>query len=105
MLLLVMVVKVGCQVQLIKRQAQFQNCKWVHVVHTASEDLSKYKGYGNPISKGEEKLWDEVDRCKCADLVVPVEPKLEKAYHGYKYLTVFFFFIKVQISSILSPVI
>ena len=98
-------VKVGCQVQLIKRQAQFQNCKWVHVVHTASEDLSKYKGYGNPISKGEEKLWDEVDRCKCADLVVPVEPKLEKAYHGYKYLTVFFFFIKVQISSILSPVI
>ena len=76
-------VKVGCQVQLIKRQAQFQNCKWVHVVHTASEDLSKYKGYSNPISKGEKKLWDEVDLCKCADLVVPVGPKLRKAYHGY----------------------
>ena len=76
-------VKLGCQVQLIKRQAQFQNCKWVHVVHTASEDLSKYKGYSNPISKGEKKLWDEVDLCKCADLVVPVGPKLRKAYHGY----------------------
>ena len=76
-------VKLGCQVQLIKRHAQFQNCKWVHVVHTASEDLSKYKGYSNPISKGEKKLWDEVDLCKCADLVVPVGPKLRKAYHGY----------------------
>ena len=76
-------VKLGCQVQLIKRQAQFQNCKWMHVVHTASEDLSKYKGYSNPISKGEKKLWDEVDLCKEADLVVPVGPKLRKAYYGY----------------------
>ena len=76
-------VKLGCQVQLIKRQAQFQNCEWVHVVHTTPEDLSKYKGYSNPNSKGEEKHWDEVDLCKSADLVVPVGPKLEKAYHGY----------------------
>ena len=76
-------VKLGCQVQLIKRQAQFQNCKWVHVVHTAPEELGKYKAYGNPISKGERKLWDQVDLCKCADLVVPVGPKLRKAYHGY----------------------
>ena len=76
-------VKLGCQVQLIKRHAQFQYCKWVHVVHTAPEDLSKYKDYSNPISKGEKKLWDVVDLCKCADLVVPVGPKLRKAYHGY----------------------
>ena len=76
-------VKLGCQVQLIKRQAQYQNCKWVHVVHTAPEELSKYKGYGNPISRGEKKHWDEVDLCKEADLVVPVGPKLGKAYHSY----------------------
>ena len=76
-------VKLGCQVQLIKRQAQFQNCKWVHVVHTAPEDLSKYKDYSNPISRGEEKHWDEVYLCKCAHLVVPVGPKLGKAYHSY----------------------
>ncbi|XP_015754289.1 PREDICTED: alpha-latrocrustotoxin-Lt1a-like isoform X4 [Acropora digitifera] len=76
-------VKLGCQVQLIKRHQNFENCKWVHVVHTAPEDLSKYKGYSEPISKGEKKLWDEVDLCKCADLVVPVGPKLRKAYHGY----------------------
>ena len=76
-------VKLGCQVQLIKRQAQFQNCKWVHVVHTAPEDLSKYKGYTSPISRGGKKHWDEVDLCKCADLVVPVGPRLGKAYHSY----------------------
>ena len=41
-------VKLGSQVQLIKRHAQFQNCKWVHVVHTAPENLSKYKDYDSP---------------------------------------------------------
>ena len=76
-------VKLGCQVQFIKRQVQFQNCKWVHVVHTAPEHLSKYKGYSGPISRGEKKHWDEVDLCKCADLVVPVGPRLGKAYHSY----------------------
>ncbi|XP_044179117.1 uncharacterized protein LOC122960730 [Acropora millepora] len=76
-------VKLGCQVQLIKRHPNFENCRWVHVVHTAPEELSKYKGYSDPNSKGEKKLWDEVDLCKCADLVVPVGPKLGKAYHGY----------------------
>ena len=76
-------VKLGCQVQLIKRWVQFKNCKWVHVVHTGPEDLSKYKDYSNPISRGEEKLWDEVGLCKCADLVVPVGPRLRKAFHGY----------------------
>ena len=76
-------VRLGCQVQFIKEHTQFQNCKWVHVVHTAPEDLSKYKGYSSPISRGDSNLWDEVYLCKCADLVVPVGPKLEKAYHGY----------------------
>ena len=41
--------KLGCQVQLVKRIAQFQNCKWVHVVHTAPEELGKFKDYGSPI--------------------------------------------------------
>ena len=75
--------KLGCQVQFIKRHPNFENCKWVHVVHTAPEDLSKYKGYSSPISRGEERHWDEVDLCKCADLVVPVGSRLAKAYHSY----------------------
>ena len=79
-------VKLGRQVQIIKRQAQFQNCKWVHVVHTAPEDLSKFKLYGSAISKGRKKHEDEVDLCKRADLVVPVGPKLEKDYRSYLQL-------------------
>ena len=76
-------VKLGSQVQLIKRHAQFQNCKWVHVVHTAPENLGKYKDYDNPNLRGEEKHWNEIDLCKSADLVVPVGPKIAKAYHSY----------------------
>ncbi|XP_068688597.1 uncharacterized protein [Montipora foliosa] len=76
-------VKLGRQVNIIKRSPQFQNCKWVHMVHTAPEDLSKYKGYDNPTSRGEQKHWDEVDLCKYADLVVPVGPRLKKAYSSY----------------------
>ncbi|XP_067024091.1 tetratricopeptide repeat protein 28-like isoform X2 [Acropora muricata] len=76
-------VKLGWQVHFIKNTPQFRNCKWVHMVHTAPEDLSKHKGYENPTSRGEQKHWDEVGLCKCADLVVPVGPKLMKAYFSY----------------------
>ena len=79
-------VKLGRQVQIIKRQEKFQNCKWVHVVHTAPEDLSKFKLCGSPISKGRKKHEAEVDLCKCADLVVPVGPNLEKEYRSYLQL-------------------
>ena len=76
-------VKLGRQVHFIKCAPQFRNCKWVHTVHTAPEDLGKYKDYKNPTSRGEQKHWDEVGLCKCADLVVAVGPKLEKAYFSY----------------------
>ena len=76
-------VKLGRQVQFIRDFAHFSNCKWIQVVHTAPEDLSKYKGYSDPISKGERKHQAEVDLCKLADLVVPVGPRLEKAYSSY----------------------
>ena len=76
-------VKLGQQVHFIKCAPQFRNCKWVHTVHTAPEDLGKYKDYKNPTSRGEQKHWDEVGLCKCADLVVAVGPKLHKAYFSY----------------------
>ena len=76
-------VTLGCQVQFIKEHTQFQNCKWIHVVHTAPEDFSKYKSYCSRISRGEKKHWDEVDLSKEADLVVPVGPNLGKTYHSY----------------------
>ncbi|XP_067023513.1 uncharacterized protein [Acropora muricata] len=76
-------VKLGRQVHFIKRDQQFPNCKWVHTVHTAAEHLGKYKDYKNPASRAEQKHWEEVGLCKCADLVVAVGPKLEKAYFSY----------------------
>ena len=76
-------VKLGRQIQVIRDSARFTNCKWVQVVHTAPEDLSKYKCYDDPISKGETKHESEVELCKLADLVVPVGPKLKEAYTSY----------------------
>ena len=76
-------VKLGRQVQFIRDSAQFPNCKWVQVVHTVPEDLSRYKGYSDPISKGETKHESEVALCKLADLVVPVGPRLKEAYSSY----------------------
>ena len=76
-------VKLGRQVQFIRDSAQFSNCKWVQVVHTAPEDLSRYKCYSDPISKGETKHESEVELCKLADLVVPVGPRLKEAYSSY----------------------
>ena len=76
-------VKLGLQVQFIQDSAQFPNCKWVQMVHTAPEDLSRYKCYTDSISKGETKHESEVELCKLADLVVPVGPRLKEAYSSY----------------------
>ena len=76
-------VKLGRQIQVMRHSARFSNCKWVQVVHTAPEDLSRYKFYSDPISKGETKHESEVELCKLADLVVPVGPRLKEAYSSY----------------------
>ena len=76
-------VKLGRQVQFIRDSARFPNCKWVQVVHTVPEDLSRYKCYSDPISKGETKHESEVELCKLADLVVPVGLRLKEAYTSY----------------------
>ena len=75
--------KLGRQVQGIRNFAEFKNCKWVQVVHTAPEDLGKFKDYTNPTSKGERKHQVEVDLCKRADLVMPVGPRLTEFYSSY----------------------
>ena len=76
-------VKLGRQVQFIRESARFPNCKWVQVVHTAPEDLSRYKCYTDPISKGETKHESEVELCKLADIVVPVGPRLKETFSSF----------------------
>ena len=79
-------VKLGRQGQVIRDNfapSHDENCKWIQVVHTAPEDLSRFKRYPNPIAKGGEKHEAEVGLCRLADLVVPVGPRLEEAYSAY----------------------
>ena len=76
-------VKLGREVRFIKDSAHFSNCKWVQVVRTVPEDLSRNKSYSAPMSKGGKKHEFEVDLCKMADLVVPVGPRLEKFYSSH----------------------
>ena len=75
----------GRQGQVIRDSARIhnKNCKWIQMVHTAPEELSRYKSYSDPISKGESKHEVEVRLCKLADLVVPVGPELKEAYSAY----------------------
>ena len=69
---------------LLGKQAQiiweYQNCKWMQVVHTAPDELAMYKAYDDAIAKGDEKQWNELKLCQMADLVVAVGPKLMEHY-------------------------
>ena len=69
-------VSLGKQVQFIKKDHQ---CKWIQVVHTASEELGMYKN----ISQGEQRHKMEVELCDMADQIVAIGPKLTDAYKGY----------------------
>ena len=73
-------VKLGRQAQIIRESHE---CKWIQVVHTDPEELGIYKEYPNPISNAQKKHKTEVELCELADLVVPVGPKLYKAFHSY----------------------
>ena len=73
-------VKLGHQAQIIRESHE---CKWIQVVHTDPEELGIYKEYANPISNAQKKHETEVELCKLADFVVPVGPKLCKAFHSY----------------------
>ena len=73
-------VLLGKYAQIYKRQRQ---CKWIQVVHTAPEELGKYKTYADAIRKGGEKHQAEVTLCEMADEVVTVGPKLKEAFSRY----------------------
>ena len=56
--------------------AKQRGCKRVHIVHTASEQLSMFKKNEGAIPKGEDKHKLEVELCETADVVVGIGPKL-----------------------------
>lgn len=65
--------KLGPPANIIAKQ---RKCKRVHIVHTASEQLSMFKKKEEAIPKGERKHQLEVDLCKTADVIVGIGPKL-----------------------------
>ena len=69
-------VALGRQIQLIKRNPNYSDCKWIQVVHTAHEEIGMYKS----ISEGQQKQQTEIELCKKADQVVTIGPKLTDAY-------------------------
>ena len=73
-------VSLGRQISIIKKR---HACGWIQMVHTAPEELGKYKTNADAISESEKKHEDEVKLCKRADKVVAVGPKLAEAYKRY----------------------
>ena len=56
-----------------------QNCRRVHVVHTASEELAMFKKRPQAIAQSERKHESEVKLSKTANIVIAIRPKLTEA--------------------------
>ena len=69
-------VVLGRQIQLIKKNPSYNDCKWIQVVHTAPEEIGMYKS----ISEGQKMQQTEIELCEMADQVVTIGPKLTDAY-------------------------
>lgn len=65
--------EVGRQAQIIK---ETKNCKWLHVLHTVSEELVPFA----PEHKSEHEL--QLTLCKQADIVIAIGPKVAEAYRS-----------------------
>ena len=74
----------GKQAQVIKEK---KNCKWVHVVHTISEELENYMQKvssteaANPEWLSDHEL--QLALCEEADIVIAIGPKVADAYKGF----------------------
>ena len=71
-------VALGRQIQIIKKNPNYSNCKWIQVVHTSPEEIGMYKS----ISEGQKMQQTEIELCEMADQVVTIGPKLTDAYEN-----------------------
>lgn len=65
--------EVGRQAQIIK---ETKKCKWLHVLHTVSEELVPFV----PEHESEHEL--QLALCKKADIVIAIGPKVAEAYRS-----------------------
>ena len=71
-------VALGRQIQIIKKNPNYSNCKWIQVVHTSPEEIGMYKS----ISEGQKMQQTEIELCEMADQVVTIGPKLTDTYEN-----------------------
>lgn len=64
---------VGRQAQVIK---ETKNCKWLHVLHTVSEELVKF------AAEHESEHEVQLALCQEADIVIAIGPKVAEAYRS-----------------------
>jgi len=70
----------GKQAQVVKKH---KKCKWLHVVHTVSEELEKYMdkekaGPSSSVTHSEHQL--QIELCKEADILIAIGPKVADAF-------------------------
>ncbi|XP_020605666.1 uncharacterized protein LOC110044458 [Orbicella faveolata] len=70
----------GKQAQVVKES---KKCKWLHVLHTVSEELEKYMdkeraGPSSSVTDSEHQL--QLELCKEADILIAVGPKVADAF-------------------------
>lgn len=73
-------VDLGKQAQVVKES---KHCKWLHVLHTVSEELEKYMdketaGPSSSVTDSEHKV--QLALCQEADIVVAIGPKVADAF-------------------------
>ena len=67
----------GRQAQVIKENRK--KCKWVHVVHTISQELAKFGE--KEIHNREHEL--QLELCNLADMILAIGPKVAEFYSSY----------------------
>ena len=72
-------VHLGRLIPLLKKNPNYNHCKWIQVVHSAPEEDGMYKN----ISEGEKMQKTEIQLCKMADQVITIGPKLAEVYKRY----------------------
>ena len=72
-------VHLGRLIPLLKKNPNYNHCKWIQVVHSAPEEDGMYKN----ISEGQKMQETEIQLCKMADQVITIGPKLAEVYKRY----------------------
>ncbi|KAL9956873.1 hypothetical protein ACROYT_G038423 [Oculina patagonica] len=70
-------IKLGWQGKVIRQKC---GCKWIHVVHSNTEEMGLYKNFAGAISAGQEEHETQVKLCESADMVVTIGPKLKDSF-------------------------